>query len=212
MNLIERNAITKKFFEDAHALLERKGRDYAPDGGAFDNFDTVASIMCLSREEVCLAYLCKQLAAIRTSIKGTALVAEPIIDRLRDVANYAAILTAMVSTAGTGLPPTEAAPRCTENDTSVEALAHFIDCSTASVVSDPAHSKLGQYLADLKTGKYKPRTPVWGLNAVRFVLNYCALSPAFLYDLAEKANNHPLIAIMKKGWPDLAASSGKLPR
>lgn len=92
VNLKERNDTIKALFAECEALLEAKGADYSPKGGAFDNFEAIAALTQTTRESVLWTLLSKHLVTIRAGTSKT----EPMRQRILDAIAYLAILAIML--------------------------------------------------------------------------------------------------------------------
>jgi hypothetical protein len=86
------------FLDNVAAEIQRKNADYAGDSpNPFAAFDEAASVLGLEREQVWAVFYMKHVQAIIRYVKsGGTLDSESVEDRLKDLAAYPAILTAMV--------------------------------------------------------------------------------------------------------------------
>lgn len=92
-----RNARIAHFFENAKALLFKKGSDYASDENPYQNMMTGEEIG-ISMEKFCFLRMSEKMARIRNFFKRDLLVKdETIEDTLLDLANYTAFLYDIVS-------------------------------------------------------------------------------------------------------------------
>lgn len=96
MNITERNEKLKIFFQECEVILGKKGSDYNPDGTAFSEIKHEAVDLGLRPEQVMLALAGKHWGAIKTYVKTERLATEPIRERLKDLANYCALMAVML--------------------------------------------------------------------------------------------------------------------
>jgi hypothetical protein len=96
MNIKERNKRLADFFVECAAILEKKGGDYNPDGVAFSEIKKEAEDLGLRPEQVMLVLAGKHWGAIKTYVKTQKLTTEPIRERLKDLANYMALMAVML--------------------------------------------------------------------------------------------------------------------
>ena len=92
MNVQERNEKLAGFFGECQGILEKKGKDYNPDGTAFGEWDKQAEATGLMWRQVVLVLMWKHWSAVVSFMKGGRLESEPIRERLKDLANYCALV------------------------------------------------------------------------------------------------------------------------
>jgi len=85
-----------EFFADCSIILEKKGADYNPDGVAFSEIRHEADDLGLRPEQVMLVLAGKHWGAIKTYVKTQKLATEPVCERLKDLANYCALMAVML--------------------------------------------------------------------------------------------------------------------
>jgi hypothetical protein len=90
-----RDAYIKEFFSGCEDVIAAKGEDYSHGGVAFRDFETIAHMTGLSREMVGLVLMSKHIVACVRWAKEGAMTCDSPVERLGDIANYAAILAAM---------------------------------------------------------------------------------------------------------------------
>ena len=96
MNIAERNVRLQGVFNECREILEKKGADYNPDGVAFSEIRQEAADLGLRPEQVMLVLAGKHWVAIKTYVKTERLATEPIRERLKDMANYMALMAVML--------------------------------------------------------------------------------------------------------------------
>ena len=96
MNISERNLKLGSFFQECQEILEKKGSDYNPDGVAFSEIRGEAEDLGLRPEQVMMVLAGKHWGAIKTYVKTQKLATEPIKERLKDLANYCALMAVML--------------------------------------------------------------------------------------------------------------------
>ena len=92
MSLQVRNERCELFFEECKDILERKGIDYEVNGDAMEEIYQLARQLKISPAQVIYVYMAKHLSALGNFIERGALVSEGIRERLKDVANYCALM------------------------------------------------------------------------------------------------------------------------
>lgn len=97
MNIVERNFELKKFFDGCMTILDKKGKDYNPDGKAFSEIINEATSLGLSPEQYMSVLMSKHWGAIKTFCSTKQLASEPITERCKDLANYCALLAVMIA-------------------------------------------------------------------------------------------------------------------
>ncbi len=97
MNLEERNKKLKSFFMDeCMPILEKKGIDYSPSKVAFAEIEGEAKDMGLKPLQYMLVLASKHWGAIKTFCRTGILASEPIRERLKDLANYCALMAVLI--------------------------------------------------------------------------------------------------------------------
>lgn len=97
MTVQERNDRLKAFFvQDCMEILEKKGKDYNPNGVAFDEIYAEASALGLRPEQYMCVLMSKHWGAIKKFASTGNLTSEPIKERLKDLANYCALMAVMM--------------------------------------------------------------------------------------------------------------------
>jgi hypothetical protein len=92
MHISQLDKLCGEFFADCMEILMAKGRDYAPNDKAFESMEWAAQELRISVEQVLGVHMIKQWSAICTFLKEDRLETEPIEQRLKDMANYCALL------------------------------------------------------------------------------------------------------------------------
>lgn len=96
MNIDERNEKLGVFFQECQDILVKKGKDYNPNGVAFDEIYAEASALGLKPEQYLMVLTSKHWGAIKRYTTMGILESEPIRDRLKDLANYCALMAVMI--------------------------------------------------------------------------------------------------------------------
>ena len=96
MNIKERNEKLAVFFEACEKILEKKGIDYNPDGIAFSEIYGEAAALGLRPESYMGVLMSKHWGAIKSYINTGKAASEPIHERLKDLANYCAMMSVMI--------------------------------------------------------------------------------------------------------------------
>ena len=96
MNLDQQNAIAKEFFQSCETILTKKGKDYTPENVAFKDVDALAEEIGVEPKHVLWIFFRKHFTAVRAWIKKGQVESEPIEERLKDLANYCALLYVLV--------------------------------------------------------------------------------------------------------------------
>lgn len=96
MDFKTRQEKTDKFFKLCESVLNNKGQDYTIDGEAFREVKEIALEVGISPEKVLWIYARKHYTAIKNYIHKGKLESEPIAMRLVDLANYLALLSALI--------------------------------------------------------------------------------------------------------------------
>lgn len=91
MTLDERNKRIRIFFQECLDIIEKKGRDYSPDGTAFTEWDEAAADMGISWRQLIGVYARKHWSAFMSWVKKGRVESEPIRERMKDLANYMAL-------------------------------------------------------------------------------------------------------------------------
>lgn len=98
MNIPERNIRLQGFYAEATEILEKKGRDYNPDGIAFSEVKEIAEDVGIKPEQVLMVFANKHWQAIKAHARGGQVASEPIRERLKDMSNYMALYAVMIET------------------------------------------------------------------------------------------------------------------
>lgn len=96
MDLKERNDRIRDFFREAEAILIAKGKDYNPTGIAFEDIKQTAKDLGVVPEKVLWVFMTKHIAAVRSYIEKGAVASEPVDGRLKDLANYCAMMAVLI--------------------------------------------------------------------------------------------------------------------
>jgi len=99
MTLQERNGRCQEFFDQCMGILNRKGSDYTVEGDALKEITQVAGHLAVTPEQVLWVYMYKHLAALLNYLQRGALQTESARERLRDIANYCALMSLFVESA-----------------------------------------------------------------------------------------------------------------
>lgn len=91
MTTQERNQSIRNHFEYIMDIADKKGKEYAVNGGAFTNFESDEEIGVDSIQSIGV-FMNKHYRSIRFWIKNRKVLSEPIIGRLYDLILYAFIL------------------------------------------------------------------------------------------------------------------------
>jgi len=102
MTLQERNGRCQEFFDQCMGILNRKGSDYTVEGDALKEITQVAGHLAVTPEQVLWVYMYKHLAALLNYLQRGALQTESARERLRDIANYCALMSLFVTEAVAG--------------------------------------------------------------------------------------------------------------
>jgi len=98
MTISQRNKLAKEFFvKKCIGILDKKGRNYNPNGEAFAGFVNDGKELDISPEKVIWLMKRKHDNAVLSYIKGEP-SSESIHERLADIANYAALLSVYYQT------------------------------------------------------------------------------------------------------------------
>ena len=93
MNHETENEQAIKFFTECMNILKSKANDYANSGDCFSNFKKIANMTDLSVKKVFEVFLSVKMARINELFKGKTPKNESIDDTLKDLANYACLLS-----------------------------------------------------------------------------------------------------------------------
>ena len=96
MDIEQRNTRLDLFFSDCSEILKAKGQDYNPDGIAFSEIRKEAADLGLKPEQYMMVLASKHWGAIKRFANTGRLESEPIKERLKDLANYCAMLSVML--------------------------------------------------------------------------------------------------------------------
>lgn len=96
---LDRDAFIKhieQFFENGVEIIRRKNADYAGNGDPFRNFYAAQAIGVTDAKTALMVRMSDKMTRIANLLKQEAQVKdESVLDTLQDLANYAAILSAM---------------------------------------------------------------------------------------------------------------------
>lgn len=92
MKLEEQNRLCEAFRTECKIITDTKGKDYSPDGIAFAEIKETAKELDIRPEQVLYVHLKKHLSAVKAYMKHGKAASEPIEERLKDLANYCALL------------------------------------------------------------------------------------------------------------------------
>lgn len=96
MNMIDRDQKLTRFFNECEEILEKKGKDYNPQGVPFSELYNTAVKLGIKPEQVLAVYMDKHWNAIVSHANRGQLESEPIRERLKDLANYCALYAVML--------------------------------------------------------------------------------------------------------------------
>lgn len=99
MTLQERNGKCAEFFGRCMGILDRKGADYEVAGDAMKEITQLAEQLSITPEQVLWVYMYKHLSALLNYLQRGALQTESARERLRDIANYCALMSLFVESA-----------------------------------------------------------------------------------------------------------------
>lgn len=92
MNLVRQVEESQAFFQSCMDIFKVKGPDYAPDSVAFREVLDTARELGTSPEKVLWVHFKKHYTAVKKYILDGRVESEPLEGRLRDLANYVALL------------------------------------------------------------------------------------------------------------------------
>ena len=92
----ERTIKAEEFFKGCIDIQRTKGKDYTIDGDAFKNLLEEAEVIDSTPEKVLWISLQKHYKAMTKYCKDREVVSEPILERLKDLANYIAIMAVLI--------------------------------------------------------------------------------------------------------------------
>ena len=94
MDMKTRNEKARVFFQECIELLEKKGRDYNPEGIAFQEEAAAAEDLIISPLGVLWIFMGKHWRALRTFVRNRSAQkpSEPIRGRLLDIATYCSLI------------------------------------------------------------------------------------------------------------------------
>lgn len=107
MNFKRREELTSEFFKKCNEILSSKGRDYTIDDQAFKEVHAIAEEMGTDAVKVLWVYMRKHITAVKTYVKKGQVESEPIDGRLMDLANYCALMYALIRDGQNGKAPVE---------------------------------------------------------------------------------------------------------
>ena len=89
---------TKKLYEDAFEIMQKKNADYSQEDNPYSNFEFCAIAAGITVEQVFLVQLADKLARLRECVdKPVAVVDETLIDTLKDMPNFCALLAGYIN-------------------------------------------------------------------------------------------------------------------
>lgn len=92
MTVHDYNTYVKQFFSQCVSIMDTKGRDYAPENKVLVDVSQLAATLGISISGVLFVYMWKHVTALRHFMKHKHLKSEDITSRLRDIANYCAMI------------------------------------------------------------------------------------------------------------------------
>jgi len=92
MNLVEQNQHAGQFFGECMEILNTKGKDYTPEDESLKEVREIAAEAGITPRQVLWVYLRKHVSAIQRWVSVGKVESEPVAGRLRDLANYAALM------------------------------------------------------------------------------------------------------------------------
>ncbi len=96
MDLNERDYKVYEFFLASRKILIDKGKDYEPSGIAFANLKAEAEAIGLTPLQFLFTHMSKHIAALRSYVQNGQVESENIHERLKDLANYAALFHTLI--------------------------------------------------------------------------------------------------------------------
>jgi len=96
MNYAEESEQAGDFFNKCHDILKRKANDYASSNDVFSNFRKIAYMCNVSIEQTFLMFMAVKLARLEELRTKESKTGESTIDSLRDIANYACLMSIYV--------------------------------------------------------------------------------------------------------------------
>lgn len=100
MTIEERLEFAREKFKEVEALLIHKGRDYAKECDANENFSYVANDLNdhVTKYDVWYVFFTKHLRALQSYVRNARVESEPIGGRLVDLITYLFIVWSMIET------------------------------------------------------------------------------------------------------------------
>lgn len=92
MKLEVQNEELKRLYDDALAIMNEKGPDYAPSGVAFEDVTRMAHSLKVDPSLILWIYLQKHLSALRKMVIGGTLTSESVHSRAADAINLIGLL------------------------------------------------------------------------------------------------------------------------
>jgi hypothetical protein len=102
MNRREFTDLMERHFGDIAEINATKGKDYASEADALDNFKRHAATLGLSPVQVWAVYTSKHWDAVMTFCREGAVHSEPIEGRIHDVILYCFLLLALIEEGSAG--------------------------------------------------------------------------------------------------------------
>jgi hypothetical protein len=93
MNQQQEAIKAKEFFDECHSILVKKANDYAQDHDCFSNFKKIALICDVPVSKVFLMFITVKIARLVELSTKTNKVNESKRDSLKDIANYANLMS-----------------------------------------------------------------------------------------------------------------------
>lgn len=97
MTVAEQNVFIEAFYRRATGIMWQKGTDYAPDDVVLYDLVRSAALLEISPEMALFMLMEKHFAAVRRYAKDRYVVSEGIVDRLGDLANFAALMALLAT-------------------------------------------------------------------------------------------------------------------
>ena len=91
----ERHEKTTSFFIECQEILNKKGVNYNPDGMGYTGVESNSKKLGIYPEKYLWTHASKHIEAIYSYVRGE-IPSEEITDRLKDLANYAALIAVYI--------------------------------------------------------------------------------------------------------------------
>ena len=92
MTLEKRNELCQGFQDACMTILLSKGKDYSPNGIAFEDLKNTAEEIGVEPVQVLWVHLKKQYTAVKSYVKKGQVASEPIEERLKDLSNMCTLM------------------------------------------------------------------------------------------------------------------------